>query len=89
MEWRPRTKPTYDFDRDTFRFQVQLGSQLYPQVPITSFAESDYQLQKCVGALTTGLGIASGPTFRRTNFHAAIDFEKVGSTPAGEASFTG
>ena len=35
------------------------------------------------------MGIASGPTFRSINFHAAIDFEKVGSTPAGEASFTG
>ena len=35
------------------------------------------------------MGIASGPTYRSTNFHAAIDFEKVGSTPAGEASFTG
>jgi hypothetical protein len=88
-EWRPGTKPTYDFAKDTFRFQVQLGSQLYPQVPIASFAEAYYQLQKCVGALTTGVGIASGPTFRSTNFHAAIDFEKVGSTPAGEASFTG
>jgi hypothetical protein len=30
-----------------------------------------------------------GPTYRSTNFHAAIDFEKVGSTPADEASFTG
>ena len=68
---------------------MQLGSQLYPQVPIASFAEAYYQLQKCVGALTTGVGIASGPTFRSTNFHAAIDFEKVGSTPAGEASFAG
>ena len=35
------------------------------------------------------MGIASGPTFRSTNFPAALDFEKVGSTPAGEASFTG
>jgi hypothetical protein len=87
--WLPGTKPTYDFNKDTFRFQVQLGSQLYPQVPIQSFAEAYYQLQKCVGALTTGVGIASGPTYRSTNFHAAIDFEKVGSTPAGEASFTG
>ena len=88
-DWFPGAKPTYNFDRDTFRFQVQLGSQLYPQVPIASFAEAYYQLQKCVGALTTGVGIASGPTFRSTNFHAAIDFEKVGSTPAGDASFTG
>jgi hypothetical protein len=88
-DWLPGTKPTYSFNRDTFRFQVQLGSQLYPQVPIQSFAESYYQLQKCVGTLTTGVGIASGPTYRSTNFHAAIDFEKVGSTPAGEAAFTG
>ena len=57
-------------------------------MPITSFAESCYQLQKCVGALTTGVGIASGPTYRSTNFHAAVDFERVGSTPAGEAAFT-
>jgi hypothetical protein len=88
-DWLPGTKPTYDYDRDTFRFQVQLGSQLYPQVPIQSFAEAYYQLQKCVGALTTGVGIASGPTYRSSNFHAAIDFERVGSTPAGEAAFTG
>ena len=81
--WLPGTKPTYNHDRDTFRFQVQLGSQLYPQVPIQSFAESYYQLQKCVGALTTGVGIASGPTYRSTNFHAAIDFERVGSTLLG------
>jgi hypothetical protein len=58
-------------------------------MPITSFAESYYPLQNCVGTLTTGVGIASGPTFRSTNFHAAIDFERVGSTPAGEAAFTG
>ena len=58
-------------------------------MPISSFAESYYQLQKCVGALTTGVGIASGPTYRSTNFHAAVDFERVGSTPAGEAAFTG
>jgi hypothetical protein len=88
-DWLPGTKPTYDYNKDTFRFQVQLGSQLYPQVPIQSFAESYYQLQKCVGALTTGVGIASGPTYRSTNFHCAVDFEKVGSTPAGEAAFTG
>jgi hypothetical protein len=87
--WVPGAKPDYRFNSDKFRFQVQLGSQLYPQVPIESTAEAYYQLQKCVGALTTGVGIASGPTYRSTNFHAAVDFEKVGSTPAGEAAFTG
>ena len=82
-----RSRPLYD--RDTFSLQVQLGSQLYPQVPIASFAEAYYQLQKCIGALTKGVGIVSGPTLRNTSVHAAIDFEKVGSTSAGEASFTG
>jgi hypothetical protein len=87
--WLPGTKPVYRFEADQFRFQVQLGSQLYPQTPIESTAEAYYQLQKCVGALTTGVGIASGPTYRSSNFHAAVDFERVGSTPAGEAAFTG
>ena len=38
--WLFGTKPACNFARDTFRFQAQLGSQLYPQVPIASFAEA-------------------------------------------------
>ena len=34
------------------------------------------------------MGIASGHAYRSTNFHSAVDFERVGSTPAGEATFT-
>ena len=39
--------------------------------------------------LTTGVSIASGSAYRSTNFQSAIDFESVGSRPAGEAAFTG
>jgi hypothetical protein len=85
----PGKKPEYDATRDEFRYQIQLGSQLYPNVPIRSHAESYHQLQKCVGELTTGVGVSTGPTYRSTNFHLATDFEKVASTPAGTADFSG
>jgi hypothetical protein len=87
--WKPGNAPRYSFTRDEFRYQVQLGSQLYPNTPIRSHAESYYHLQKCVGELTTGVGVSTGPTYRSTNFHLATDFEKVASTPAGQADFSG
>ena len=85
----PGKKPQYNATRDEFRYQIQLGSQLYPNVPIRSHAESYYHLQKCVGELTTGVGVSTGPTYRSTCFHLATDFEKVASTPAGQADFSG
>ena len=88
-DWTPGLKPDYAKDRDSYRYQVQLGTQLYPNVPIRSNAESYYHLQKCVGQLSTGVGLAIGPTYRSTNFHLATDFEKVSATPAGQADFSG
>jgi hypothetical protein len=41
------------------------------------------------GELTTGVGVSTGPTYRSTCFHLATDFEKVASTPAGQADFSG
>jgi hypothetical protein len=87
--WKPGEAPPYNFTRDEFRYQVQLGSQLYPNTAIRSHAESYYHLQKCVGELTTGVGVSTGPTYRSTNFNLATDFEKVASTPAGQADFSG
>ena len=66
-----------------------MGTQLYPNVAIRSNAESYYHLQKCVGQLSTGVGLAIGPTYRSTCFHLATDFEKVSATPAGQADFSG
>ena len=85
----PGDQVAYDFTRDEFRYQIQLGSQLYPNTAIRSHAESYYHLQKCVGELTSGVGVSTGPTYRSTNFHLATDFEKVASTPAGQADFSG
>ena len=58
----PGDQPAYAFDRDEFRYQIQLGSQLYPNTAIRSHAESYYHLQKCVGELTSGVGVRTGPT---------------------------
>jgi hypothetical protein len=88
-DWRPGTQPVYSAKKDEFRYQIQLGTQLYPNVAIRSNAESYYHLQKCVGQLSTGVGVAIGPTYRSTNFHLATDFEKVSATPAGAADFSG
>ena len=88
-DWKPGTKPVYNLERDSYRYQIQLGTQLYPNVPIRSNAESYYHLQKCVGQLSTGVGLAIGPTYRSTNFHLSTDFEKVSATPAGQADFSG
>ena len=35
------------------------------------------------------MGVSTGPTYRSTCFHLATDFEKVASTPAGQADFSG
>jgi hypothetical protein len=85
----PGDQPAYAFDRDEFRYQIQLGSQLYPNTAIRSHAESYYHLQKCVGELTSGVGVSTGPTYRSTNFHLATDFEKVASTPRARPDFSG
>ena len=35
------------------------------------------------------MGVSTGPTYRSTSFILATDFEKVASTPAGQADFSG
>jgi hypothetical protein len=81
--------PNYNFTRDSFRFQLFAGASCWPQVPIQSHSEAYYQLQKTVGQLQQDVGLAIGPTYRSTNFHLALDLEKLASTPAGVASYTG
>ena len=57
----PGDQPAYSFTRDEFRYQIQLGSQLFPNTAIRSHAESYYHLQKCVGELSSGVGVSTGP----------------------------
>ena len=57
---------------------------------MASLGESYYQLQKCIGQLQSETGTKIGSNYRSTNFHMAIDLEKVSSTPAsGGMAFTG
>ena len=85
------TAPTYNFDRDTYRMQIAIGSTLYPANPIRSCAEQYSQLVKAVGGLQEAVGLSIGANYRSTCHIAAIDLEKVsGATPAGgKAAFTG
>ena len=45
------TAPTYNFNRDTYRMQIAIGSTLYPTNPIRSCAEQYSHLVKAVGGL--------------------------------------
>ena len=82
--------PTYNKARDTFRFSLYAGARAWPTVPMASLGEGYYQLQKCIGQLQSETGTKIGSNYRSTNFHMAIDLEKVSSTPAsGGMAFTG
>ena len=85
------TAPTYNFNRDTYRMQIAIGSTLCPTNPIRSCAEQYSQLVKAVGGLQEAVGLSIGANYRSTCHIAAIDLEKVsGATPAGgKAAFTG
>ena len=76
---------TYDAGKE-IELQVQIGSKMYPEMPIRSTAEAFSQLTKC-------LGIQSSPfhsldidpsSYRNHSFIYGIDTEKVLG-----ASFTG
>jgi len=60
------TAPTYNFNRDSYRMQVSIGSVLYPSNPIRSCAEQYSQLVKAVGALQEAVGLSIGPNYRST-----------------------
>ena len=85
------TAPTYNFNRDSYRMQVAIGSVLYPSNPIRSCSEQPMQLVKAVGALQEAVGLSIGSNYRSNADVAGIDLEKVsGATPAGgKASFAG
>ena len=85
------TAPTYNFNRDSYRMQVAIGSALYPSNPIRSCSEQYMQLVKVVGALQEAVGLSIGSNYRSNAHIAGIDLEKAsGATPAGgKASFTG
>ena len=87
--WHPMgvapTNGDYDAGKEV-EFQVQIGSKLYPEMPIRSSAESFSQLSKCLGIQNSpfhSLDI-SGTQYRSHSFIVGIDTEKV-----LQAGFTG
>jgi hypothetical protein len=74
-----------------FRFQVQLGSSLWPDQPLTSFNEAAYQLFKGLGltASNDGHSIAPGQ-YLNHDFIILVDFERASAGPgSGLAAYTG
>ena len=54
--------PDYNFNRDTYRTQIAIGSTLCPANSIRSCAEQHSQLVKAAGGLQEAVGRASGRT---------------------------
>ena len=72
-------------------FQLQTGSVLWPDIPMSSAKEAWYQLSKVIGMHSSVEGTSIVPSeWLGTSFIMALDLEKMSSSPgAGGAAFTG
>jgi len=68
------------------QYQIQIGSKLFPEYPVTSISESFAQLKKCLGILGSNFhSVSITPMQYRSNkFIIGCDTEK-----ALQAGFTG
>jgi hypothetical protein len=70
----------YNFQSDTFRAQMQIGSQLWPDRPLESHAECFYQLSKCLAMHSSLDGVSIiPPRYKADSFIIAIDLERCAS----------
>ena len=62
------------------RFQLQIGSKLFPEYPIKTHAEAFYSLRKALGIQATNLHSIDmdGTEYRSNKFIIGIDTEIVG-----------
>jgi hypothetical protein len=74
-----------------FRFQLQTGAMVFPDLPITSHAEAFYQLSKSLAMQSHSEGVSIPPgEYLGQNFILALDLEKMYSSPgAGFVRFSG
>ena len=74
------------FQDKELEIQVQIGSKMYPEMPIRSHQEAFYQLTKCLGINNSAFhGVDILPLeYRSHAFITAMDLEKI-----LEAGFTG
>jgi hypothetical protein len=74
-----------------FRFQLQTGAMVFPDLPITSHTEAFYQLSKSLAMQSHNEGVSIPPSeYLGQNFILALDLEKMYSSPgAGFVRFSG
>jgi hypothetical protein len=74
-----------------WRHQIQTGSLLYPEIPMSSVQEAYYNLSKCLGMHSSMVSPSITPAeWLDRTYIVAMDVEKMSSSPgAGGAAFTG
>ena len=85
------TNPYRPGNGEGWSFQLQTGSVLWPDIPMSSTKEAFYQLSKVLGMHSSNEGVSIPPSeYLGTSFILALDLEKMSSSPgAGAAAFTG
>ena len=70
---------THSTTNEIQRFQLQIGSKLYPEYPIKSHAECFYSLRKSLGLQANNLHSIdiNGNSYRNNKFIVGIDTEKL------------
>ena len=73
------TTATNNIANEIQRFQLQIGSKLYPEYPIKSHAECFYSLRKSLGIQANNLHSIDidGNSYRNNKFIVGIDTEKL------------
>ena len=80
--------PTYG---EKWRFQLQAGALLFPDLPMSSVREAWYQLSKLLGMHSSLDGVSIPPgEWQGSNFIIGLDLEKASTAPgSGNAALTG
>jgi len=75
---------------DDIEYQIQIGSAMYPTLPVRGFAESFYRLREALGIHVGESSVNITPSsFKSNRFMMAIDVEKANVGPGAAAAFTG
>ena len=82
--WHPMGQTNYDYNKE-IEFQMQIGSNLFPEYPIRSLAEAFYQLRKSLGINSTNAQMSMIQRhYSAFKYVIGIDTERMTG-----ASFTG
>ena len=86
-----RSMPVRSARGEGWRFQLQAGALLFPDIPMSSMQEAWYQLSKLIGMHSSLDGVSIPPgDWLATSFIIGLDLEKASTAPgSGNAAFTG